>query len=44
MTQKEIAKDYKRAFLCYGHILYPEEMKIRAREILDSRIVIIEGI
>ena len=26
------------AFLCYGQILYPEEMKLRAREILESSI------
>lgn len=38
LHKKDIAEDDIRALLCYGQILYPDEMKIRAREILESSI------
>lgn len=38
LHRKDIAEKDIRAFLCYGQILYPEEMKLKAREILESSI------
>lgn len=38
LHRKDIAEEDIRAFLCYGQILYPEEMRLRAKEILDSSI------
>jgi predicted DNA-binding transcriptional regulator YafY len=38
LHSKDIAEEDIRAFLCYGQILYPEEMRLRAREILESSI------
>lgn len=38
LHRKDIAEEDIRAFLCYGQILYPEEMRVRAREILESSI------
>lgn len=38
LHRKDIAEEDIRAFLCYGKILYPEEMKLKAREILKSSI------
>ncbi|MDD2504246.1 MAG: WYL domain-containing protein [Clostridia bacterium] len=38
LHRKDVAEEDIRAFLCYGQILYPEEMVIKAREILKSSI------
>lgn len=38
LHRKDVAEVEIRAFLCYGQILYPEEMKLKAREILESSI------
>lgn len=40
LHRKDIAEEDIRAFLCYGQILYPDEMKLKAREILESSIQI----
>ena len=36
LHRKDIAEEDIRALLCYGQILYPEEMKLKAIEILES--------
>ena len=36
MHRRDIAEEDIRAFMCYGQILYPEEMKLKAKEILES--------
>jgi predicted DNA-binding transcriptional regulator YafY len=38
LHRRDIALEDIRAFLGYGQILYPEEMRLRAREILESSI------
>ena len=38
LHRKDIAEEEIRAFLCYGQVLYPEEMKRKAKEILESSI------
>lgn len=38
LHRKDIAEEDIRAFLCYGQILYPEEMIFRARDILEGSI------
>jgi predicted DNA-binding transcriptional regulator YafY len=38
LHKKECAQEDIRALLCYGQILYPDEMRLRANEILESRI------
>lgn len=38
MHRKDVAEEDIRALLCYGQILYPEEMKVKAKEILRSSI------
>ncbi len=38
LHRKDVAEEEIGAFLCYGQILYPEEMKLKAREILENGI------
>ncbi len=38
LHRKDVAEEEIRAFLCYGQILYPEEMRIRAIEVLENSI------
>lgn len=38
LHRKDVAEEDIRALLCYGQIIYPEEMKLKAREILESSI------
>jgi len=38
LHRKDVAEVDIRAFLCYGQILYPEEMKLKASEILERSI------
>lgn len=38
LHRKDVAEVDIRAFLCYGQILYPEEMKLKASEILGKSI------
>lgn len=38
LHRKDVAEVDIRALLCYGQILYPEEMKLEASEILESSI------
>ena len=38
LHRKDIAIEDIRALLCYGQVLYPEEMKLKAKEILESSI------
>ncbi len=35
LHRKDVAENDIRAFLCYGQILFPEEMKLKASEILE---------
>lgn len=38
LHRKDVAEEDLRALLCYGQILYPEEMRLKAKEILESSI------
>jgi predicted DNA-binding transcriptional regulator YafY len=38
MHRKDVAEEDIRALLCYGQILYPEEMRVKAKEILARSI------
>ncbi len=38
LHRKDIAELDIRAFLCYGEILYPEEMRLKASEILEESV------
>lgn len=38
LYRKDIAELDIRAFLCYGQILYPEEMRLKASEILEESV------
>lgn len=38
LHRKDVAENDIRALLCYGKVIYPEEMILRAREILESSI------
>ncbi|NLU26276.1 MAG: WYL domain-containing protein [Hungateiclostridium thermocellum] len=43
LHKKDVAENEIRAFLCYGEILFPEEMKSKAKEILESSLQIYKG-
>ncbi len=38
LHRKDVAEEDIRALLCYGQILYPEEMKVKAKEIMENSI------
>lgn len=44
LHRKDVAEVDIRAFLCYGQILYPDEMKQKASEILESSIKLYNSI
>lgn len=44
LHRKDVAEEEIRAFLGYGQILYPDEMKLEASEILKSSIKTMEEV